>query len=93
MGTWEPLVVERQREKCGKYSELATNLATQWPGWSVEVVHVPVGVGSLGVIRYLREKFMKLGFFSRRRILRLVRNIEFEALCSGVRILRRHLSS
>ena len=88
---WEPLVLERQRKKCGKYSELAADLATQWPGWSVEVV--PVVVGSLGIIGCLREEFVKLGFFSRREILWLVQNIQFEALCSGVRMLRKHPSS
>ena len=69
---WEPLVLERQ------------DLATQWPGWSVKVV--PVVVESLGAIGCLREEFVKLGSFSSREILWLVQNVQFEALCSGVRM-------
>ena len=43
---WEPLIEDRQREKGGKYLELAADLATQWPGWKVQTT--PLVVGDLG---------------------------------------------
>ena len=82
---------ERETEKRGKYGELACDLVTQWPGWKVKVM--PVVVGSLGAVGSLREELSKLGLFSKREILRLVLNAQFEALCSAVRMLRRQLSN
>ena len=88
---WEPLIEERQREKRGKYRELAADLATQWPGWKVQTT--PVVVGDLGSLGSLREELSGLQLFTRKEILRFARNAQFEVLCSAVRILRRHLSN
>ena len=88
---WEPLIEERQREKGGKYRELAADLATQWPGW--RVVTTPLVVGDLGSLGSFRKELSKLQLFDIREILHLARNAQFESLCSAVRIIRRHLSS
>ena len=88
---WEPLIEDRQREKGGKYRELAADLATQWPGWKVQTT--PLVVGDLGSLGSLRDELSKLQLFTKKEILRFTRNAQFEVLCSAVRILRRHLSS
>ena len=88
---WEPLLEEREREKSNKYRELAADLATQHPGWKVDII--PVVVGSLGTLRNFREHIVRLKLFTKREILRLTRDVQFEVLCFGVRLIRRHFSS
>ena len=85
------LIEERQREKRGKYQELATDLATQWPGWKVQIT--PIVVGDLDSLGSLRDELSGLQLFTRKEILRFTRNAQFEVLCSTVRILWRHLSN
>ena len=87
---WEPLLAERERQKADKYRELAVDLATQHPGWRVVVV--PIVVGCLGTLRNLRHNLYGLGLLTRREVDRLAKKIQFESLCSGVRLLRRHLA-
>ena len=88
---WEPLIEERQMEKGLKYRELAADLATQWPGWGVFTI--PLVVVSLGSLGSFREELSKLQLLQKSKILWLARNAQFEALCSAVRIIRRHLSN
>ena len=88
--TWEPLLAERERQKADKYWELAADLATQHPGW--RVVMVPIVVGCLGTLRNLRRNLYGLGLLTRKEVDRLAKEIQFESLCSGVRLLRRHLA-
>ena len=87
---WDPLVVEREKEKRLKYAEYAADLATQWRGWRTSV-H-PLVVGDLASLGSFREELNKTHLFSKRDISFLARNCQFEALCSAVRIIRRHLS-
>ena len=61
---WEPLLAERERQKTAKYGELAADLATQHPGWRVEVV--PIVIGSLGTLRNVRHNIYGLGIFTQR---------------------------
>ena len=87
---WEPLLAEREKQKSDKYQELAADLATQHPGWRVTVV--PIVAGCLGTLRQMRANLHGLGIFTRWESTRLVREIQFEVLCSGVRLIRRHLA-
>ena len=87
---WEPLLAERERQKADKYQELAADLATQHPWWRVVVV--PIVIGCLGILRSLRRNLYGLGLLTRREVDRLAKEIQFETLCSGVRLLRRHLA-
>jgi len=52
-----------------------------------------VGVGSLGALRSFRENIGRLKLFSKREVLRLTRDVQFEALCFAVRLIRRRFSS
>ena len=88
---WEPLLEEREKEKSNKYRELAADLAIQHPGWKVNIF--PVVIGSLGTLRSFRENIGRLEMFTKREVLRLVRDVQFEVLCFAVRLFRRHFSS
>ena len=87
---WELLLAERERQKADKYRELAADLVTQHPGWRVVVV--PIVVGCLGTLRSLRHNLYGLGLLPRKEVDRLAKEIQFESVCSGVRLLRRHLA-
>ena len=87
---WEPLLADRERQKSDEYQELAADLATQHREWRVVVV--PIVIGCLGTLRELRGNLYGLGLFTRREVNRLAREIQFEVLCSGVRLIRRHLA-
>jgi len=86
--TWEPLLEEREKEKSNKYRELAADIAIQNPGWKVDVMAVVVG--SLGALRSFRENIGHLKLFSKREVLS---DVQFEALCFAVRLIRRHFST
>ena len=86
---WEPLLIEREKEKRGKYQELARDLATQWAGWKTSVV--PIVVGDLGSLAGFRKELKGTGLLSSREVSFLARNCQFEVLCSAVRIIRRQL--
>jgi hypothetical protein len=87
---WEPLVLEREREKRGKYREFACDLATQLGEWRV-TVH-PLVVGDLGSVASLATELKASGVLDERETLVCVRNCQFEALCKSVQIVRRQLS-
>lgn len=87
---WDPLVIERESQKRGKYSELAKDLAGQFRGWKVKVVPIVLGcLGSLGSFRAELESTKTLG--ARERVY-LQRNCQAEVLCGAVRIVRSTLS-
>ena len=88
---WEPLVIVREKEKKEKYQEFARDLATQHQGWKV-LVYLLV-VGDLASLAGFREELGKTHLLTKREISFLARNCQFEALCSAVRIIRRHLSN
>jgi len=88
---WEPLLAERESQKFDKYQDLAADLATQHPGWKVEVV--PMVAGCLGTLRNLRASIYGLGIFTRKEATNLCKEIQFEVLCSATRLIRRHLAS
>ena len=87
---WEPLLAERERQKSDKYQELPADLATQHHGWRVTVV--PIVAGCLGTLREVRANLYGLGLFTRQEATRLAREIQFEVLCSGVQLIRKHLA-
>ena len=80
----------REKEKMEKYQEFARDLATQHQGWKVSVY--PLVVGDLASLAGFREELGKT-HLTKREISFLARNCQFEALCSAVRIIRRHLSN
>ena len=84
---WNPLVVEREREKRLKYVEYAADLATKWRGWRTLVN--PLVVGDLASLGSFREELNKTYLLSNSF---LALNCQFEVLCSAMRIIRRHLS-
>ena len=86
---WEPLVSEREKEKKRKYRELAADLAGQWSGYKVDVIAVVVG--TLGLVCNLDGNLKRLGIFSGRERVTVAANLQREAICSGVQILKRHL--
>ena len=87
--TWEPLLAEQESQKSDKCQELAADLATEHCRWRVTVV--PIMVECLGTLRSLRANLKGLSVFTRREIYRLSKE-QFEALCSAVRLIRRHLA-
>ena len=87
---WEPLVVERERQKADKYQDLAADLATQHPGWRVDVV--PMVAGTLGTLCGLKSNLCGLDLFTGKEATKLCKEIQFEVLCSAARMIRRHLS-
>ena len=87
---WDPLVREREEEKRSKYQELAADMAVQNPGWKVSVV--PVVVGVLGSMGKLREELSNTELFTRHQVNRLSREIQYESLCSAIRMIRRLLA-
>ena len=86
---WEPLVKERDIEKERKYQELAADLANQWPGFRIQVY--PVVVGDLGLVVGLKRYLQRTNLFETGEIDSLMQEIQREALCGSVRIIRRHL--
>ena len=88
---WEPLVREREIEKRGKYRQLAADLANQNRGWKVNIY--PLVVGALGTVNGFRTELSKLKLFSKKSILRMTREAQFEALVSAVRIIKQHLAT
>ncbi len=87
---WEPLILEREREKRGKYEELARDLATQLSGWRTQVF--PLVVGDLGSLGSFRKELEATGLFDKREVSFIARNCQIESLCAAVRILRQTLS-
>ena len=87
---WDPLIREREDEKKCKYQELAADLAVQNPGWQVSVV--PIVVGDLGSMARLREELTDTNLLTRRQVNRLANEVQYESLCSMIRIVRRVMS-
>ena len=87
---WEPLIKEREREKAAKYAELAADLATQFPGWKVEVA--PLVIGDLGSVGELLTHLRKGGILDESGARRVAREMQYEVLCQCVRVLKRHLA-
>ena len=87
---WEPLVLEREREKEAKYAELAADLASQFPGWKVELA--PLVIGDLGSVGNLLTYLRKGGILSEFEARRVAREMQFEVLCQCVHVLKRHLA-
>ena len=86
---WDSLVVEREGEKARKYAEFAADLATQHPGWQVKTAVLVVG--ALGSMGSLRKQLAGTNLFTEQQVRRVARECQLEALCSAVRLLRRHL--
>lgn len=76
----EPLLIEREDEKRGKYQELARDLATQWSGWKTNVV--PLVVGDLGMLAGFRKDLKGTGLLISKEVSFLARNCQFEVLHS-----------
>ena len=88
---WELVVIVREKEKREKYQEFARDLATQHQEWKVSVY--PLVVKDLASLAGFREELGKTHLLTKREISFLARNCQFEALCSAVRIIQRHLSN
>ena len=88
---WEPLVKTREREKWLKYQELAADLAKQWSHFKVDVI--PVVTGNLGLIVGLKRYLRKARLMNSVEIDQLIKATQREALCSAVRLIRRHMGA
>ena len=78
---------QRRRGAFIKYQELAADLAVQNPGWKVSVV--PVVIGDLGRMGKLRSKLTSMELFTKQQVNRLACEIQYETLCSAIRIVPR----
>ena len=87
---FDPLLAEREKEKSEKYEELATDMATQFPGLRVEIV--PVVIGDLGSARGLADSLRKLKIFTSRQLGSVLGAMQLKVLYSSTRILKRHLA-
>jgi len=50
---WDPLILEREREKTAKYQDLATDMGRRYRGWKVQVL--PIVIGALGTVGRLSQ--------------------------------------
>ena len=92
---WEPGVAERERQKSSKYQELAADLHQQKKGneqrkYRVKVT--PVVVGTMGLVCGLHEHLMGSGLLQRGQADKIVEELQREALCGLVRIIKRHMT-
>jgi len=87
---WDPLVLDREREKINKYRPLAADLSRRKPQWKVG--NVAIVVGTLGTVGSLSRQLAQIGLWDKDEIPRVVSNLQYQVIKSGVRIIRRHLS-
>ena len=86
---WDRLVAEREREKSGKYEELAADLARYW---EYRVTIVPVVIGALGTVANLRKHLGRANILNKEQIEKTMADIQREALCAAVQMIRRQLT-
>lgn len=53
---------------------------------------VPIVVGCLGMLREMRENLYGLGLFIWKEAAKLAKELWFQVLCSGVRLITQHLA-
>ena len=92
---WEPGVAEREKQKKAKYQELAADLANQHKDnvrekriYKVKVT--PVVVATMGLVCNLHSELMESGLLKKEQADRITEELQREALCSLVRIVKRH---
>ncbi len=88
--TWEPLVEARETQKRSKYRELAADLAHQWPHFTV--TNFPVVIGTLGLIRGVRNTLLGTGLWDEGEVRVITRALQTSVLNNSTRILRRHFA-
>ena len=87
---WEPLIAEREREKRGKYQDLAADSARQNPGYQTRVV--PVVIGDLGTVGQLRQHLRDSKLMDRTDVDGLVRSLQRKTLCGTTKLMKRHFT-
>ncbi len=87
--SWEPRVTERTTEKKRKYQALAADLAKRWKEYRIMVI--PVVIGSMGLVTDLRSQLDRANIFDPKEITKLMGEMQREALCGAVRIIKRHM--
>lgn len=88
---WEPGVSERFQEKADKYRGLGADLANTYKNYAVTTI--PVVMGSMGLVaKRLKVELRKAKFLTHKSIDRLISNMQREALCGSVRLIRTHLA-
>ena len=87
---WEPLIPDREREKCAKYQALARELAGQYPAYKVSV-H-PLVIGALGAVGRWASEVDSMGLLNKKERRWLLSNCQTEALCGAVRIIKSVLA-
>ena len=85
---WETLVGKRERSK---YQELAADMAMKEEKRQ-KVIVVPVVVGTMGVVESLRSHLKKSNLLKTQEIDRLAAEIQREALCGTIRVVKRHFA-
>lgn len=73
-----------------KYWELATDMATQWPGWKVDTT--PLVVGDLDSLGVIQGQTLQVTAVSRREKLRLACYAQFEVPCSACSLNNQEIS-
>lgn len=86
--TWDPCIPERENEKRKKYLELAAQMAKR--DKSTTQIY-PIVLGCLGAVGRLQEILMSTKLWGPREAWLLLLSMQREALCNGVRIIRRHM--
>ena len=89
--TWDPNVLEREKEKKRKYLELAADLAKQEQGYGVEIF--PIVLGTLGVVGQLIGVLKAARLWDAHQVKGLAASLQWETLCGAVRLIRRHMSA
>ena len=88
---WEPLVLEREKEKWLKYEPLATDIAAR--NRISAVIVMPIVVGTLGVIGSMHERLKQLKLFPASSLNTVIADLQMEAIQATTQILRSQLST
>ncbi len=87
---WEPLLLERETEKRGKYEPLARDMGRR-KRKSEQVLVRPLVVGDLGTVARLKQELTELEMWDGKAVKALVTACQLEAVFYAARIIRGHL--
>ncbi len=78
------------REDNREEAALAADLAKRWKGYRI-INGRPSCHGSMGLITDLRSQLDRANIFDPKEITKLMGEMQREALCGAVRIIKRHM--
>ena len=88
---WDPLIQDREKQKRGKYSELAADLAKQKPGYHISII--PVVFGDLGVVGVLKTHLARTKVLKAMEMEDFIARAQREVLCAATKIIKRHMAA